>query len=287
MDPLEQPPRQPSSEPASTRLNPFDDADSASRKRRRTSGSVDIPTDPASDDVYQDQQRRETDLSAPPRTPDRLPSSPTATKRIPHTPSRSTSSDGLRDRRPPDPQSSSKVTINLRTPAREPTMVSGSESELPGSPQSQGSIDAHAEDDVSLVPNQPPDVVDLVHSDRQSSPSSIDSASPPVELIQDPDDDEDINLDESQDAVALPDSFHYSFDPSDRFPYHDSQEALYETADRLVNYLGGSKCQYYTFSITTNWISHSLTLVCRPSTRARYSRGGPDLARPLRRFCTQ
>src|SRR5690242_20502707 len=92
-----------SSEPCSTRPNPFEAENGSARKRRRfsrggsRSRSVDTARDsdivPDSRTLREDIQKSDIDIDpAPPRTPTRIPS----------------------DHPPPEP-TSSRVTINLRT----------------------------------------------------------------------------------------------------------------------------------------------------------------------------
>ncbi|KAF4123223.1 ubiquitin carboxyl-terminal hydrolase 34, partial [Geosmithia morbida] len=244
------PPRHPSSEPASTRPKPFDDADdidtASARKRRRTSRSVENSSDPAvhhkddDDDVVVIES--DSILCGQVHIPDRLRSDHKTPQTSP-TLQRSMSSDQKDQQDQQDqtgPPSSSKVTLNLRTPARAESM-DDSESSL-GSLTSRGAPalrhDATVLDsDVPDVPDRDladQDAVDLVQSDTQSS-SSLDSGSPPVELVQDPDD--EISLDTAGAAVSLADQLHFALDPTETFPYQDTQEPLYETANRLLHYL--------------------------------------------------
>lgn len=216
------PQRASSSEPSSTRPNPFDDSYIASRKRRRTSRSVDSPnqlSDNSSPSATLDGDDRQLSDTAV-----KMDSDPAT----PKTPERRSSSAAT----PPDPPSS-RVTINLRNDRVDDTTTPSPSSRL--KPSEAGTDDQNAADravelEVDLVSGEP----------RGSRSSTSDSGSPPVELVHELDD-EDIDLGTPVEDVSIVGQDRYLDDPIERFPYKDSQEHLFETVQRLVNYISTRK----------------------------------------------
>lgn len=214
------PQRAPSSEPGSTRPNPFDDGDVASRKRRRTSGSADSlnqfrdrtslsPTGHNDELVASDQAMAMDHDPSTPRTPE------------------ASSSDASQHAAPP---SSSKVTINLRK-----TASADDEGSTP--PPLPDRIDPTFRDRIAAdktAASLDADVIQVHPIEGPTPPTS--SSSPPVELIEDREDD-DLDIQNTIEDISLGG---HSVDLSDEilsFPYKDASEHPCETVDRLVVYL--------------------------------------------------
>ncbi|KAK4106515.1 hypothetical protein N658DRAFT_21639 [Parathielavia hyrcaniae] len=220
-----------SSEPCSTRPNPFDDSDLA-RKRRRTSlasgsrsRSVETLDSPTSSPV--------TGTSAPDLQNDSAMKIDSDLS-IPTTPEQH--HQHLNNELASEPRSS-RVTINVRTPSRPPGPVPSSAL----SPSPTGATPPSAEsptDDQQLSPEKseaamPPNGTSV----DAPMPSRSDSGSPPIEIVSmsgeddaDFDDDDSITmLDES--GRSLP------YDPTISFPFHDVTESYLETVIRLLQYL--------------------------------------------------
>ena len=224
MDPAAQsshspPPRAPSSEPGSTRPNPFDDTDAASRKRRRTSGSGDSVTE--MHDKSSPVQTASTEEAAA--------SEQSMTMDNPQTPTE-TSNDSPQAAAPP---SSSKVTINLRKTtssddkdASPPPLL-----ERPGpGARGQGTPDNAGDLDVDLIEEQCEEYI--------TPPTG--SSSPPVELVEDRDDD-DLEVQSTIEDISLGGLNAHAQDPVLDFPYKDPSEHPCEVVERLVAYLAGRK----------------------------------------------
>ena len=233
-----------SSEPCSTRPNPFDDSDISSRKRRRTSLSGASTTrSVGSVDSHQhspagNHQRDESDMN--------VDTDPTTT---PQTPEQQHAQQPATDSRPQVPgERSSRVTINVRTPSR-PLDVIPSSPPSPPSPTPRPT--ASAPGDSSLLPGGMeqqgvrPSVEDIeadipqgdAPSDTPVS-SSSESGSPPVEVINVQLDDE-YDFDQGQAAVGLLQSLPPGImvDPSPDFPYRDHAELYPEAIVRLTQFL--------------------------------------------------
>ncbi|KAK3375132.1 hypothetical protein B0H63DRAFT_268265 [Podospora didyma] len=231
-----------SSEPCSTRPNPFDDSDISSRKRRRTSlsgasrsRSVDtVNSSPDSlvagglgSEAKSDSAMKIDPEPATPTTPEQQQQQQQQTQ-------------------PPQPHPapgprSSRVTINVRTPSR-PLLEAIPSS--PPSPSPQGPASA---------PLPPADAAKLSLEDSEvdmsreedtivgtpvSSGSS--SGSPPVEIVSvQPPDFEDDDIDAiPQDVTLGDDDYRLPLeDPTGAFPYHDITETYPDTVARLTQYL--------------------------------------------------
>ncbi|KAL2881375.1 hypothetical protein SGCOL_003325 [Colletotrichum sp. CLE4] len=228
---LEAPDRAVSSEPSSTRPNPFTDGDDSSRKRRRTSMSG------GSRSLSVDSTKLSTDTSSSPAAnhPDEAATQDSAMKidthpSTPQTPERQSTA-----REPPTEPSSSRVTINLRNTAQ-PDPVSSSPVSptpriLPDQPTeaSEGvkkSVEGLHEVDMAQVP------IEITDTPPSSSSSP---QSPEVEIVAITDDDEDAPYDED---VSIIREDAASFDPTPDFPYHEAHESLPDTVSKLVQYLG-------------------------------------------------
>ncbi|OIW33983.1 hypothetical protein CONLIGDRAFT_204199 [Coniochaeta ligniaria NRRL 30616] len=212
-----------SSEPCSTRPNPFDDGDTSSRKRRRTSlsgvsrsRSVDSVTSsqgeqPTSDDLSlgTDSATMKDDTDpVTPQTPERKPAASQPTPR------------------------SSRVTINVRTPSRPletiPSSPPISEKELEQDPIA----DMQMDDDVKIsVEETEVDMTNADTPDRHQASSGSETSSPPVEVVTIDDDPE---YESAQPQVTL---LHAVQDPTIDFPFRDTAETLAETVSRLTSFM--------------------------------------------------
>lgn len=215
------PQRAPSSEPASTRPNPFDDGDVAARKRRRTSGSGDSlnqsrinDDEPASDQVI---------------TMDRQASTP-------RTPEEPSSDDSQRI----EPPSNSKVTINLRK-------ALSAHHEGPSPPPLPERIDPSLRSCVTADEAASIEVDSVRDHGRFTPPTG--SSSPPIELVQDREDD-DLDIQNTIEDISLGG---HGVDLSDKilaFPYKESAEHPYETVERLIAFISSSKKSSFLCSST-------------------------------------
>jgi ubiquitin carboxyl-terminal hydrolase 34 len=207
------PQRAPSSEPVSTRPNPFDEGEVAARKRRRTSGSGDslIQLRINGDEPSPDQAMTMDPQTSAPRTPEDSP---------------------CHDSQRADPPSSSNVTINLR----KALFAHQEDSAPPPLPErADPNLRSHTAADAAASAE---DELEQSYRERAASPTG--SSSPPIELVQDGDDD-DLDIQDTIEDISLsgPD-----FNLSRKiqvFPFRDSTEHPHETADRLVTYVSSSK----------------------------------------------
>ncbi|KAI1457701.1 hypothetical protein F4805DRAFT_427886 [Annulohypoxylon moriforme] len=196
-----------SSEPCSTRPNPFDDGDLSARKRRRTSlsgsRSASVDTLPSRDDaVASDPSIMKVD------TPEPIP---------PSTPARS---------EPATEPVSSKVTINLRN--------ADSLEDTPSSPSSP--TPARFRTDSIKVSVEEPEV-NMIEvpsvEDASSSASEIDSPDVPAVSFE-----EDLVFCNAEpNMTLLPEAQVASFSAVMLdFPYHSDGESYQETVSRLTEY---------------------------------------------------
>lgn len=236
MDSTTEPPNPPhhtnSPEANSTRPNPFDDSDVASRKRRRTS----LSGSPARSLGGSHSPRDEPTSITPPNADDdtsdnamNIDNQPTA----PKTPERRSNSR----RSTPNPPSS-KVTINLRNNNPDGNVDSPS----PSVPT--GSLESNATAQQEATSFEPRVVVDSLPTASQSSrsTSSLSSGSPPVELVTVPDTDneDDILVVDPIDGVQAVGREQNVLDPTENFPYHEAHEHRSDTVQRLVHYISQS-----------------------------------------------
>ncbi|KAI2630709.1 hypothetical protein GGR54DRAFT_165232 [Hypoxylon sp. NC1633] len=197
-----------SSEPCSTRPNPFDDSDRSSRKRRRTSisgsRSASIDTLPSRDDAVAPDSITmtvDTPEALPPSTPDC--SEPTS-----------------------EPPVSSKVTINLRNADSLEANPPSPTSPTPGRVRDDGIKVSVEEPEVNMIQASPPE-------GTPSSSSSSDSPAIPIISIED-----DLPLDDADSSINLLTdgrAAHFSAAMLD-FPYHTDGEPYHETIARLAEY---------------------------------------------------
>ena len=228
-----------SSEPCSTRPNPFDDSDVASRKRRRTSlagpsrsrslesaaSSCTQPSlavgepgyDPASDSAM-----RIDSGPAMPATPDRH-SSPSPDE-------------------PPSGPRSSRVTINVRTPSRPSAQGRRRPSSHSPSPVDRSSAaPAGPADEVKISVEEAE--IDMSREDTVvDTPASLvsnGSSSPAVVMVSGPSDDEDDD-DPGPHGVTIIQGFpriSMLRDPSSPFPFREYPESYIETMQRLTVFI--------------------------------------------------
>ncbi|KAK4252308.1 hypothetical protein C7999DRAFT_27033 [Corynascus novoguineensis] len=224
-----------SSEPCSTRPNPFDDDDDnlSSRKRRRTSLTSDSrsrsvetldssPSSPATG-MSAPEQRSDSAMKIDSNAP------------IPTTPERQqpTAEPGTEPR-------SSRVTINVRTPSQQPLEAIPSSPpspshEPPGPPpqSTRARPDAARYTEEDLNPDMPAN--GTISETPVSSRSG--SESPPVEVVSVTAED-DAEFDDDESITMLDDSGRsLEYDPTSTFPFHDATESYLETVIRLLQYL--------------------------------------------------
>ncbi|TEA16209.1 Ubiquitin carboxyl-terminal hydrolase 34 [Colletotrichum sidae] len=231
----EAPDRALSSEPSSTRPNPFAEGDVTSRKRQRTSISggsrsrsadsnrsdPDTSSSPAIDIIAEDINTQGSAMKI-----DTGPSTP-------QTPELQSTA-----REPPAEPPSSRVTINLRNAAQS----ENSSSPVSPTPQALLAQSKEARDGVKKSVEQL-DEVDMVQAPIEitDTPPSTSSSvqSPDVEVIAVPDDDQDADFDDEVsmirdhgirlDAAA-------EIDPTSEFPYHEMTDSFQTTVAKLVTY---------------------------------------------------
>ncbi|KAI1464645.1 uncharacterized protein F4812DRAFT_149220 [Daldinia caldariorum] len=197
-----------SSEPCSTRPNPFDDGDSSSRKRRRTSLSG----------------SRSSSVETIPSLGDEKPSSDSSVMRVdspeqlpPSTPAR------------PEPTAepvSSKVTINLRN--------LDSLENTPSSPPSPTPAQS-LKDNLKASVEEPEVNMIQIPSTEDASSSASELGSPEASII--PNEDDPILYGGGSALTSLPESRVAEFRAAMLdFPYHTSGESYHETVVRLAEY---------------------------------------------------
>ncbi|KAL7823498.1 hypothetical protein V8C26DRAFT_386717 [Trichoderma gracile] len=237
-----------SPEPSSTRLNPFDDSDVSSRKRRRTSVSASgSPSASVETGVYLSDSSSSpyyTTVNAmPPPLDGTVKPSPDSNE--PRTPPQTVDSPTI----PPDPPLSSRVTINLRSqssrastasptrPAREPFVYSPSavRSISPSAPRAPTPEEDKAKKSVEEA--DPPSDVDL----QTPPPAWRASLSPPPEDLfpgdQDMPDETVVEPKSDRPSPERANDATPLLDPTARFPYHEPDKPLAETVNRLRQFL--------------------------------------------------
>jgi ubiquitin carboxyl-terminal hydrolase 34 len=235
-----------SSEPCATRPNPFDDTDSSSRKRQRTSLSS-SPTQ--NTDARADEELESSSptliMSHAASGGDELaadPAGPTQqrgmTSDLPSTPEAPVTAD----HHTPQTPSSRVTTINLRH-------ANGSAYELcfpkPPSPSPRPPATQGFEPDAT-VPE-----LDLVQAPSPNMETSNDpnlaSDSPPVEVITIPDDGDDedeislVGVRSSNASITMIGAEQPFIDPMENFPFKDPDEQPQETVHRLMHYISTRK----------------------------------------------
>ncbi|KAI1074724.1 hypothetical protein F5B20DRAFT_429744 [Whalleya microplaca] len=206
-----------SSEPCSTRPNPFDDGDLSARKRRRTSlsgsrsASIDtVPsqcatTIPSEIPSESNLMKVDTPEPVPPSTPVRPEPEPAA-----------------------EPVSS-KVTINLRNADSLEATPASPTSPTPAHFQKDDIKISVEESEVNMTPAPPAE-------EAPSSPSELDSPEAPNVSFEDIEDDLAFSgADPHVSLLADGRAAQFSAAMLD-FPYHGDGETYYDTVSRLVNY---------------------------------------------------
>lgn len=218
-----------SPEPSSTRPNPFDDSDVASRKRRRTS-----PSDSPARSLDAANQALEPSSS---ETSDvNMATSENIVKEdaepvTPRTPEQQLSSQA-----PTTDAPSSMVTLNLRTDQlKDATFTLPTSPSLRKQPSeslneaSQVKSSVEAEVDLVAVPDQ-----EVEQSQR--TPSKSPPGSPAIEVITITED-EDMGLDEESPNVSIIREDRDLVNPLLDFPYADADENVLEPLHRLIQYI--------------------------------------------------
>ncbi|KAI0097657.1 hypothetical protein GGR51DRAFT_465287 [Nemania sp. FL0031] len=199
-----------SSEPSSTRPNPFDDDESNSlaRKRRRTSlsgsRSTSVETALSHDNTIAASDAHDMKVDTPEPT---LPSTPD------------------RPDRPAEPVSS-RVTINLRNADSLEATPTSPVSPTPSRHQ-PGHVRASVEAlEVDMAPNHPVD-------DTSSSSSTLDSPGPAGISVEDLEDDVQFSTIEPPSPLRRPADLNFIVS---EFPYRYENELPHDTVARLLNY---------------------------------------------------
>ncbi|KAL7909997.1 hypothetical protein GGI35DRAFT_351616 [Trichoderma velutinum] len=235
-----------SPEPSSTRLNPFDDSDVSSRKRRRTSASGSgSPSASVETGVYL------SDSGSSPfyTTVNTIPSldstvQPSQESKQPRTPPQNVDSPTI----PPDPPTSSRVTINLRNPpsrasTASPTRMRYSPTAAVRYISPSTLREATPEEDKAKksVEEAEPDVTTNVDAGPRTPPTGWRaSLSPPIEELFPGDHDmpDQAGIELAADTFSPLDAGNPPppADPTMQFPYHDA-DTLPETVNRLRQFL--------------------------------------------------
>ena len=220
-----------SSEPCSTRPNPFDDGDTTSRKRRRTSRSGPSRSRSA-DSVTSSQDQRQTSADELSLGTDSATMKDDTDPVTPQTP----------EQKPPASQPtprSNRVTINVRTPSRplDPIALPPPVSEEPI--QQGPTADMLLDDDVKIsVEETEVDMANTGTPAPQKASSDSETSSPPIELIA-LDQEDDLEYGSAQPQVTLLHGAHANVlaDPTADFPFHEATESLQETVARLTSFM--------------------------------------------------
>ncbi|KAF9874053.1 ubiquitin carboxyl-terminal hydrolase [Colletotrichum karsti] len=263
----EAPERAVSSEPSSTRPNPFTEGDDASRKRRRTSLSggsrsrsvestrsgLANSSSPAADILADDLNPQDSAMKI-----DTGPSTP-------QTPDLQSTA-----REPPTEPPSSRVTINLRNAAQ----PDSSSSPVSPTPQSLPNRPIDPLDGVrNSVENL--DEVDMVPATIEitdTPPSSSSSMqSPEVEIVAIPDDDQDAPYDDDDiSIVRAPSSLDPAIDPTTDFPFNEPGETLLDTVSKVMNFLPSNQAEESAVEPLRGWMMSYINYVQNVGPKAAY-----------------
>lgn len=215
-----------SSEPCSTRPNPFDEDDVSSRKRRRTSltdsrsRSVDTVQSNPNDTLTGSLELQPGDRSAMKVDADR-PGTPRSPER--------TAAPA-----PAEPRSS-RVTLNLRSGATALDAIPSS----PLSPAQELSPGPDEDIKASVEPAEMdvpvPKTAGPIDQEASSSTMSDDPTSPEIEIITVPDDDDMVTYGDA-DGIAIIREIRR--DPTDDIPFRDPPGTPVDAILRIVQYLG-------------------------------------------------
>jgi ubiquitin carboxyl-terminal hydrolase 34 len=222
-----------SAEPRAARPNPFDDADASSRKRRRTS-----PTDsPSAHDEATGSDLQQA-IFANEETGHRAADSVMRAGSRVHTPQPPLQQPRSSDS-PTEAAASSRVTLNLRNPT---ASKASSRLTTPESLSSHTDATISISDSVNdIAHHRPSHREHFAADDRGTSTPSSRTKSPPVELVPTQEDDAMVDFDADADAVEVAGVQHLIGDPMRSFPYHDGQEDLANTVNRLYQFLSTRK----------------------------------------------
>ncbi|KAK4456144.1 ubiquitin carboxyl-terminal hydrolase 34 [Podospora aff. communis PSN243] len=244
-----------SSEPCSTRPNPFDDSDVSSRKRRRTSLSG--PSRSRSVETVNSSQGSRTAGDSGPDPQSDSPMKLDSASATPTTPEHHQAPNSHLASGP----RSSRVTINVRTPARRLAAIPSS----PSSPVPRASASAATDSANAVHISVEEAELDMSREDTVAdtpASSASEDSSPPVEIISIEADDEDFDVGEPE-VMIMGDAM---YDASGGFPFHEPLETYGETINRLFQYLTQHETVAKNFS---EWIEGYLRMVSQADYLAR------------------
>ncbi|OLN94047.1 Ubiquitin carboxyl-terminal hydrolase 34 [Colletotrichum chlorophyti] len=233
----EAPDRAVSSEPSSTRPNPFTEGDDSSRKRRRTSlsggsRSLSVESTKSGLDMSSSPNAERPDDTSTQHSVMKIDTAP-STPRTPEMQSTTT-------REPPTEPPSSRVTINLRNAAQPDALSSP-----PVSPTPRTIPDRPTEPSENVKKS----VEDLEEVDMAQAPIEITDTppstsssirSPEVEFIAIPDDEQDAPFDDEVSIIREDVAF---IDPIHHFPWNEPHVPVTETLNKLVHYLSPTRLE--------------------------------------------
>lgn len=209
-----------SSEPCSTRPNPFDNDEHSSRKRQRISGGGS-----RSRSVDAARVKTATQLSA---TPEESDEGLRKEAPLPQTPTRMSSS------RPAAEPTSSRVTINLRS-----TRPPQSRSSVPPSPETPSKMAGHSAGTHVSLDSGDDDTSTKQQIETPSSSSSAvaDTGSPEIELISVNEDESEFGNRSPHVAIIEDDDDFLDSDPMLEFPYRGITEPLPAVVRKIARFL--------------------------------------------------
>lgn len=229
-----------SSEPCSTRPNPFDDGGSSARKRRRTSlngvspsRSVETPKSTHDTPLHSPEAASQAERDAS-MTMDFAPSAPR------------TPEPKQEQVLPASESKPTRITLNLKNRKQESHF-------MPSSPNSSNGADVELEgsrhEGIRLsVENSELDVSHTLPDFRDTGSPTLDIDNPPIEIIDDDDDDDDDDDESSQGGVPrvilLQDSDGEEPDPVTNFPYNTG-DPVAEALAKLCQHMPSSECPHF------------------------------------------
>lgn len=235
-----------SSEPCSTRPNPFDDDGSSARKRRRTSLNGVSP----SRSVETPKSIHDTSLDSPEAV---FQAERDASMTMDSAPSEPRTPEPKHEQVQPASESKpTRITLNLKNRKQEshfipssPISSNGADVELEGL-RTEG-IRLSVEDSELGVSHALPDF-------RDTGSPTLDIDNPPIEIIDDDDDEEDDDDDQSSQGgvpqvILLQDSDGEEPDPVTNFPYHTG-DPVAEALSKLCQHMPTSK--YHRFDVESS-----------------------------------
>lgn len=205
-----------SSEPCSTRPNPFDDDGSSARKRRRTSLNGVSP----SRSVETPKSTHDTSIDSPEAALQAEQAERDSSMTMDSAPSEPRTPEPQREQVQPTSESKpTRITLNLKNRKQESNHV-------PSSPISSNDADAELEGSrlqgIRLsVEDTELDVSHTLNDFRDTGSPTLDIDNPPIEIIDDDDDDDDESQDGVPQVILLqdPDDGEEP-DPVTNFPYN-------------------------------------------------------------------